>query len=189
MLGQRAKAAYQDLALASSEAKNQALKAAASFLRERTGDIREANAKDMAFGRDKGLSPAMLDRLLLDADRIEAMAAGLESIAGLKDPIGDVMAEWERPNGLKIARIRVPLGVIGIIYESRPNVTADAGALCLKSGNAAILRGGSESIHSSGAIADCLRAGLREAGEKRISQDDMRRMFRFPGVEGGVLAR
>ena len=163
-LGIRAKAAYQDLALASPEAKNQALKAGARILRESLDQIREANAKDMAFGRDKGLSPAMLDRLLLDEGRIEAMAAGLEAIAELKDPIGDVMAEWERPNGLKIARVRVPLGVIGIIYESRPNVTADAGALCLKSGNAAILRGGSESIHSSGAIVDCLRRGLAEAG-------------------------
>ncbi|RED45844.1 glutamate-5-semialdehyde dehydrogenase [Aestuariispira insulae] len=163
-MGKRAKAAYQDLGQAETAAKNKALLTAAARLRDGRDVIKAANEKDMAFGRDKGLSEAMLDRLLLDDARIDAMAAGLEAIAELKDPIGDVMAEWERPNGLKIARVRVPLGVIGIIYESRPNVTADAGALCLKSGNAAILRGGSESIHSSGAIVDCLRAGLKEAG-------------------------
>ncbi len=123
-----------------------------------------ANAKDMAAGRQKGLSPAMLDRLALNDGRIEAMAKGLEEVAALPDPVGAVMAEWDRPNGLRITRVRVPLGVIGVIYESRPNVTADAGALCLKAGNAAILRGGSESFHSSAAIMDCLAAGLAEAG-------------------------
>ena len=118
----------------------------------------------MAFGRERGLSDAMMDRLLLVDDRIEAMAKGLDNIAVLPDPLGRTIDERERPNGLKIARVSVPLGVIGIIYESRPNVTADAGALCLKSGNAAILRGGSESLHSSAAIAQCLKDGLRETG-------------------------
>jgi glutamate-5-semialdehyde dehydrogenase len=118
----------------------------------------------MASAQQRDLSAALLDRLLLDPDRVEAMASGLEAVAELTDPVGDIMAEWERPNGLRIARVRVPLGVIGIIYESRPNVTADAGALCLKSGNAVILRGGSESFHSIGAIHACLLAGLRAAG-------------------------
>jgi glutamate-5-semialdehyde dehydrogenase len=127
-------------------------------------ELLTANAKDMEGGRAKGLNDAMLDRLALNPARIEAMAEGLEAIARFPDPIGRVLTETERPNGLKIARVSVPLGVIGIIYESRPNVTADAGGLCLKSGNATILRGGSESFHSSSAILDCLQAGLREAG-------------------------
>jgi glutamate-5-semialdehyde dehydrogenase len=118
----------------------------------------------MAAARTKGLTPALLDRLELTPARIEAMAKGVEEVAELPDPVGRTLAEWDRPNGLKIARVSVPLGVIGIIYESRPNVTADAGALCLKSGNAAILRGGSESFHSSGAILDCLQTGLKDAG-------------------------
>jgi glutamate-5-semialdehyde dehydrogenase len=113
---------------------------------------------------ERGLSAAMLDRLMLDESRIEAMAAGLEAIAGLPDPLGRVMAEWQRPNGLNIQRVAVPLGVIGIIYESRPNVTADAAGLCVKSGNAVILRGGSESFHSSRAIHACLVSGLEKAG-------------------------
>ncbi len=163
-LGRAARDAAAELALAEPEAKNRALKAAAQAIRASAAVITTANAKDMAAARAKGLTPALLDRLELTPDRIEAMAKGLEDIATLPDPVGRVLAEWERPNGLKITRVSVPLGVIGIIYESRPNVTADAGALCLKSGNAAILRGGSESFQSSGAILDCLQAGLKEAG-------------------------
>ena len=163
-LGRAARDAAAELAHADPGIKARALEAAAGSLRHRMTDILTANAKDMEGGRAKGLSDAMLDRLALNPARIEAMAEGLEAIARFPDPVGRVLAEWERPNGLKIARVSVPLGVIGIIYESRPNVTADAGGLCLKSGNAAILRGGSESFHSSGAILECLQAGLREAG-------------------------
>ncbi len=163
-LGQAAREAAADLALADPETKNRALRAAAAAIRARAAEIAAANAEDMAGGRDKGLTAALLDRLELTPPRIEAMAKGLEDIAELPDPVGRVLAEWERPNGLKIARVSVPLGVIGIIYESRPNVTADAGALCLKSGNAAILRGGSESFRSSGAILEALQQGLEEAG-------------------------
>jgi glutamate-5-semialdehyde dehydrogenase len=163
-LGAAARAAAAALALAPRAAKDAALRAAAAAIRERAERIRSANAQDMAAARQKGLTAAFLDRLELTPARIEAMATGVEEVAELSDPVGRVLAEWDRPNGLKIARVSVPLGVIGIIYESRPNVTADAGALCLKSGNAAILRGGSESFHSSGAILDCLQAGLTEAG-------------------------
>ena len=163
-MGKAARAAAHELGLASPAAKTRALEVAAATLRARAGDIIAANAKDLEFGKSKGLSPAMMDRLALDEDRVEAMAAGVEAIARLKDPIGDVLADWERPNGLSIQRVRVPLGVIGIIYESRPNVTADAGALCIRSGNAAILRGGSESLNSAGVIAQCVREGLRQAG-------------------------
>lgn len=163
-LGQAARAAANELALADSSAKTRALEAAAKAIRQRQDDILAANAQDMAAARTKGLSGAMLDRLELNPERIEAMAGGLEAVARFPDPVGRILAEWDRPNGLTIARVAVPLGVIGIIYESRPNVTADAGGLCLKSGNAAILRGGSESYHSSGAILDCLREGLRDAG-------------------------
>ena len=163
-LGRAARAASHELGLASSETKSKALKAAAAALRARQDTILAANAEDMAAARDKGLSGAMLDRLELNPARVEAMAAGLETIAEASDPVGRVLAEWDRPNGLRIAKVAVPLGVIGIIYESRPNVTADAGGLCLKSGNAAILRGGSESAKSSAAILDCLQAGLAEAG-------------------------
>ncbi len=163
-LGRAARAAAAELALAGPEQKNRALTAAAEALRSRSEEILAANAKDMAAAEEKGLSSAMLDRLLLNPDRIEGMAKGLEAIADFPDPLGKVLEERERPNGLQIAKVAVPLGVIGIIYESRPNVTADAGGLCLKSGNAAILRGGSESAHSSGAILDCLQAGLKEAG-------------------------
>jgi glutamate-5-semialdehyde dehydrogenase len=163
-LGQAARAAYRTLATASAADKNQALRTAASELRTQTPALLAANAQDMAFGREKGLSDAMLDRLALNDARIEAMAKGLEAIADLPDPVGKDLAAWDGPNnGLHIQKITVPLGVIGIIYESRPNVTADAGALCLKSGNAAILRGGSESLYSSGAIVACLHAGLRAA--------------------------
>ncbi len=168
-IGAGAKAAAAELAGASAEAKNGALAAAADHLRDHAGSILAANGMDMAAGRDKGLSSAMLDRLALDESRIEAMAAGLEAITALDDPVGRVLAEWVRPNELRIARVAVPLGVVGIIYESRPNVTADAGSLCLKAGNAAILRGGSESFHSSGAIMESLVAGLEAAGLPRAS--------------------
>jgi len=163
-LGDLAKAASVVLSNASTKSKNAALKAAAAAIRSDSAAILEANANDLAAAEAKGVKGAFLDRLKLDDSRVEAMAAGLESIAELPDPVGSAIAEWDRPNGLKIARVRVPLGVIGIIYESRPNVTADAGGLCLKSGNAAILRGGSESFHSSTAIAVALGKGLAEAG-------------------------
>lgn len=163
-IGQRARAAAATLASAASAAKVRALTEAAASLRRNADAVIEANARDLDYGRDKGLSPAMMDRLALDADRIEAVAAGLEAIAAQDDPVGTMMAEWDRPSGLHIRRVRTPLGVIGVIYESRPNVTADAGALCLKSGNAVILRGGSESFHSSAAIHACLVEGLRMAG-------------------------
>jgi len=163
-MGMRARTAAKGLALAPTEAKNAALTEAAAALRADTSDILAANEKDMAYGRDKGLSGAMLDRLMLDGARIDAIAKGLEAIAALPDPVGGVIAEWDRPNGLHIARVRVPLGVIGVIYESRPNVTADAGALCLKAGNAVLLRGGSESFHSSAAVHTCLVKGLEKAG-------------------------
>ncbi len=163
-LGADAKAAAETLSTSPTEAKNAALRAAAGRLRANRTALMDANAQDMAAGEQKGLTKAMLDRLALNEDRIEAMARGLEDIAALSDPVGEIMAEWDRPNGLRIARVRVPLGVIGVIYESRPNVTADAGALCLKSGNATILRGGSESFHSSRAIHACLVEGLRDAG-------------------------
>ncbi len=163
-IGKRARAAAHALALASTEAKNSALRAAAEALRKATPDILAANAKDVAAAKTAGRPDAFVDRLALDAARVAAMATGLEEIAELPDPVGTVLAEWTRPNGLKFARVRVPLGVIGIIYESRPNVTADAGALALKAGNAAILRGGSESHHSAQAIHSCLVAGLKVAG-------------------------
>ena len=162
-IGRAAKDAAQDLARADSAAKNRALLEAAAALRERKADIAAANARDLEAGREKGLSESMLDRLMLDDKRIEGMAKAIEEIAALPDPVGAIMSEWDRPNGLHIERVRVPLGVIGIIYESRPNVTADAGALCLKSGNAAILRGGSESFHSTKAILACIQNGLRKA--------------------------
>jgi glutamate-5-semialdehyde dehydrogenase len=163
-IGAAARAAAAELAVAPTDAKNAALLQAARNIRARAGDIRAANERDVAAGENKGLGKAMLDRLALDDARIEAMARGLEDIAALPDPVGAVIAEWDRPNGLHIARVRTPLGVIGVIYESRPNVTADAGGLCLKAGNAAILRGGSESFHSSGVIMECLVAGLVAAG-------------------------
>ena len=163
-IGRAAKAAAAVLSNATTAQKNAALLAAAKALKAREAGILAANAQDMAAGREKGLTPALLDRLMLDAKRIEAMAKGLEEIAALPDPVGGVIAEWTRPNGLKISRVRTPLGVIGVIYESRPNVTADAGALCLKAGNAVLLRGGSESFHSSRAIHAALVEGLKEAG-------------------------
>ena len=163
-MGARARAAASVLAYASPEAKTKALLTAADSMVAATDHIIAENAKDLDYGREKGLTDAMMDRLLLDADRITAMAEGLRTIAGQDDPVGEVIAEWDRPTGLHIRRVRTPLGVIGVIYESRPNVTADAGALCLKSGNAVILRGGSESLHSAAAIHACLVQGLQAAG-------------------------
>ncbi|WP_172976168.1 glutamate-5-semialdehyde dehydrogenase [Thioclava sp. JE_KL1] len=163
-MGAAARAASAELAFASAEVKQKALEAAADAVLARKGDIITANGEDMAYGAEKGLSPAMMDRLMLDDARIEAIAKGLRAVAAQRDPVGDTIAEWDMPSGLHIKRVRTPLGVIGVIYESRPNVTADAGALCLKSGNAVILRGGSESFHSSRAIHACLLEGLRAAG-------------------------
>jgi len=163
-IGAAARDAAAALAGASTEAKNAALNAAASSLRADTAALLAANARDMAEGEARGLTAAMLDRLKLDEARVAAMADGLEAVAGLADPVGATIADWTRPNGLEISRVRVPLGVIGVIYESRPNVTADASGLCLKSGNAAILRAGSESFHSAGAIMARLQHGLRLAG-------------------------
>ena len=163
-IGRRAKAAAAELAFAPAEAKARALTAAAEAVWARRDEIVAANARDMDYGREKGLSPAMLDRLMLDEARIEGICAGLRAVAAQDDPVGQVITEWDRPTGLHIKRVRTPLGVIGVIYESRPNVTADAGALCLKAGNAVILRGGSESFHSAGAIHACLQEGLRAAG-------------------------
>ncbi len=162
-IGRGARAAARALALAPAEQKNRALDAMAKALRAHAARILAANAEDIAEARASGLTGALLDRLTLDQSRVESMAAGIEVVRGLTDPVGAVMASWTRPNGMTIERIRVPLGVVGIIYESRPNVTADAGALCLKSGNAAILRGGSDSLRSSRAIHAALAQGLREA--------------------------
>ena len=163
-LGRAARAAAAVLAQASPAVKRSVLETAAEELRTSRAAVLAANAEDLAQAKAGGLSAAMIDRLALDDKRIEATAAGLETVAAIDDPVGQVTAEWTRPNGLKISRVRVPLGVIGIIYESRPNVTADAAALCLKSGNAAILRGGSESARSSAAIHACLARALRAHG-------------------------
>ncbi|MDP6602942.1 MAG: glutamate-5-semialdehyde dehydrogenase [Rhodospirillales bacterium] len=168
-IGVEAKKAAKALATASSETKNAGLDKAARAIRASADAILAANADDMVEGEQSGLSKPLLNRLRLNPDRVEAMARGLEEIAQLPDPVGAVMDAWERPNGLHISRVRVPLGVIGIIYESRPNVTADAGALCLKSGNAAILRGGSESFRSSRAIAEALGEGLAAAALPRTA--------------------
>ncbi|WP_171125065.1 MULTISPECIES: glutamate-5-semialdehyde dehydrogenase [unclassified Ruegeria] len=162
-LGARAKAASSELAFASAERKHAALIAAADAVWARRAEIVEANKKDLEFGREKGLSPAMMDRLMLDEARVQGMVDGLLTVADQADPVGEVLSEWDMASGLNIQRVRTPLGVIGVIYESRPNVTADAGALCLKSGNAVILRGGSESFHSSSAIHACLVEGLKAA--------------------------
>ncbi len=162
-IGRGARAGGRALAKTSAADRNKALRAAAAAIRANAEAIKTENAKDMAAARAKNLTPALMDRLELNDSRISAMAKDLEAIAELADPVGQVMAEWTRPNGLVIQRVRTPLGVIGIIYESRPNVTADAGGLCLKAGNACILRGGSESFHSSQAILKCLQEGLRAA--------------------------
>jgi glutamate-5-semialdehyde dehydrogenase len=163
-LGRAATKAAAVLALAPGAQKNAALIAAAQAVRARGAEILAANERDMAAARARQMGGPRLERLRLDARRLEAIAAGIDAVAALADPIGRVAAEWQRPNGLRIQRVIVPLGVIGIIYESRPNVTADAGALCLKSGNACILRGGSESGHSSAALHECLTSGLAAVG-------------------------
>jgi len=163
-IGEQARAAAAALARSTAQQRSHALEAAAAAIRKASSKLVEANRADMAAAEKRSLSAAMLDRLRLDAGRIENMAAGVAAVAALPDPVGRTLYETTRPNGLEIARISVPLGVIGIIYESRPNVTADAGALCLRASNAAILRGGSESRHSSAAILACLRAALVEAG-------------------------
>jgi glutamate-5-semialdehyde dehydrogenase len=162
-IGADARAAARALAIVAPDAKTRALRAAASAIRARAVEILAANHRDVDAAKGAGLAAPLIERLSLDQQRVEAMARGVDEIAGLPDPVGAVIARWQRPNGLDIARVRVPLGVIGIIYESRPNVTADAGALCLRAGNAVILRGGSESFHSSRAIAQCLSDGLRAA--------------------------
>jgi len=163
-MGRRARTASSQLAEAKNEQKDMALAQAAICLRERTAQLIEQNEKDLEYGRQKGLDPAMLDRLRLDAKRIESMAVGLETICTIPDPVNKILEEWDRPNGLTLQRVSVPIGVIGMIYESRPNVTADAAALCIKSGNAVILRAGSECLNSALAIADCLHHGLKLAG-------------------------
>jgi len=163
-MGARARAAAAPLAIATTGQKNAALNAMADALMDGQADIVAANRSDMEAGREANLSGAFLDRLELTPARIAAMAEGVRAIAALDDPVGSVIAAWDRPNGLHIERVRTPLGVIGVIYESRPNVTADAGALCLKAGNAVILRGGSDSVHSSRAIQACLVDGLEKAG-------------------------
>jgi glutamate-5-semialdehyde dehydrogenase len=164
LLGQAARDAADKLTRVNSNIKTRALMFAADAMRDSVSLILEANAVDMERAKERKLSSALLDRLALNDNRVAAMAEGIKSIADLSDPVGEVIAEWNRPNGLKIQRVRVPLGVIGIIYESRPNVTGDAGALCLKSGNAVILRGGSEAMLSNAAIHSCLVQGLLEAG-------------------------
>ena len=162
-IGTRAKSASATLGFASAEQKQKALENAAQAIWDDRENILSANEKDMTYAREKGLSDAMMDRLALDLDRIQAITDSLRSIAAQDDPVGQVLTEWEQPSGLNIQRVRTPLGVVGVIYESRPNVTADAGALCLKAGNAVILRGGSESFHSSRAIHAALQRGLDSA--------------------------
>ncbi|HVM05712.1 MAG TPA: glutamate-5-semialdehyde dehydrogenase [Acidimicrobiales bacterium] len=163
-LGRRAQSASRALARASTAAKDAALHAAADLLVERADDVLAANEEDVARAEASGVTAAVVDRLRLDSARVEAMAGGLRQVAGLADPVGEVVDGWTRPNGLRIQRVRVPLGVVGIIYENRPNVTSDAAALCLKSGNAAFLRGSSGAIRSNTAIAAVLREGFAKAG-------------------------
>ena len=163
-IGAAARAAAAELAFASAERKHAALIGAAEAVWARRQEILDANAEDQVYAEEKGLTPAMMDRLMLDEGRLRAIADGLRAVAAQPDPVGQVIAEWDMPSGLNIRRVRTPLGVVGVIFESRPNVTADAGALCLKSGNAVILRGGSESFHSSRALHDCLVSGLKQAG-------------------------
>ncbi len=162
-IGARAREASHALAFATAERKHAALIAAAEAVWDARAKIMEANQEDLEFGRSKGLSTAMMDRLMLDEPRIQSIVDGLRAVAEQADPVGEVIADWDQPSGLNIKRVRTPLGVVGVIYESRPNVTADAGALCLKAGNAVILRGGSESFHSSRAIHACLVEGLKAA--------------------------
>ena len=163
-IGADARAAATVLATTGSERKHAALIGAAEAICDNIMEILDANAEDQVYGAQKGLSPAMMDRLVLTEPRIRAMADGLRNVAAQRDPVGAVIAQWDMPSGLHIRRVRTPLGVVGVIYESRPNVTADAGALCLQSGNAVILRGGSESFHSATAIHKCLQTGLQQAG-------------------------
>ncbi|MEN8693278.1 MAG: glutamate-5-semialdehyde dehydrogenase [Akkermansiaceae bacterium] len=163
-MGKKARAAAHALALLTPDEKNHILRSMATELRDSAAEILAANAQDIAAGEARGLTSAMLDRLRLDEARLEAVAAGVEQVATLPDPVGEILDDWTRPNGLKMTQVRVPIGVIGIIYESRPNVTSDAAVLCLKSGNATILRGGSEAIHSNRAIATALQAGGEKAG-------------------------
>ncbi len=163
-LGRRARTAARSLASTPGIQRNDALYAMARFIRQQTDEILADNQRDLEAAKQKNLKPSFVDRLTLDPGRVEAMSQGLEDIAALDDPVGKILAKWTRPNGMEISRIAVPIGVIGIIFESRPNVTADAGGLCLKSGNAAILRGGTDSFHSTAAIANCLSYGLAEAG-------------------------
>lgn len=163
-IGSKARAAAQELAYASQERKYAALIAASAAVWARRDEILDANSCDLAYAAEKGLSPAMIDRLRLDEGRVRGIVDALRTVAEQTDPVGRILAEWDRPSGLHIQRVATPLGVVGVIYESRPNVTADAGALCLKAGNAVILRGGSESFHSSEAIHACMVQGLREAG-------------------------
>ncbi|TBR20724.1 MAG: aldehyde dehydrogenase family protein, partial [Reyranella sp.] len=163
-LGRRAKAAAASLRTASTTAKNAALLEAARLIRAEKAAILAANARDIEAAKAAGMTSALQDRLLLNDARIEAMARGLDDIAALPDPVGAVIEEWRRPNGLALSRVRVPIGVIGVIYEARPNVTADAGALCIKSGNVVVLRGGSDSFHSSRTIVELLRRALAGAG-------------------------
>src|SRR5881394_441329 len=163
-MGQAARAASRLVARSTTQVRNRALEAAAEALADRERAILAANATDVKAARSEGADDAFIDRLTLTAKAIEAMAEGLREIAALPDPVGEITGLASRPSGIQVGRMRVPLGVIGIIYESRPNVTADAGGLCIKSGNATILRGGSESVHSNQAIAACVRAGLKAAG-------------------------
>jgi len=159
-----ARRAARSVAVAETAVKNQALEAAARRLRERADDVLAANRRDLSAGAEAGLSAALLDRLTLDEARLRAVAAGLEQIAALPDPVGDTIARWRRPNGLEITQVRIPLGVVGVIYEARPNVTADAAGLCLKAGNTVVLKGGKEAFHSNTAIARCLSDGIAAAG-------------------------
>ncbi len=163
-MGQAGRESFRQLASSSVDLRNRALALAATALRDRAADLIGQNRLDLEFGRERGLTEALLDRLRLDADRIEAMAAGLEVVAGLPDPLARDLGEWTRPNGLRIRRVAVPIGVVGVIYESRPNVTADAAALCLKAGNAVILRGGSEAVNSNRAIHRAITEGNAAAG-------------------------
>jgi len=191
-MGVEARVAARILSQASSEQKKQALNAMAGAIREQAASILKANAADLEAAADKGLKASFVDRLTLNEDRVEAMAQGLEAIATFDDPVGSIIKAWDRPNGLTIKQVRTPLGVIGVIYESRPNVTADAGALCMMAGNAVILRGGSEGFHSNHAIHAALQAGLVNAGlpEKAIqliattNRDAVGEMLR--GLDGNV---
>ncbi len=183
-MGRQARAAAYKLAQLSSDEKNTILRAMAAAIRQRVPELLEANAQDLEAGRGKGLSNAMLDRLMLDEKRIVAMAAGIDQVATLPDPVGQIIDSWERPNGISIEQVRVPIGTIGIIYESRPNVTADAAVLCFKTGNATILRGGSEALHSNIAIADALaQAGAPEHAIQLIPFTDRESVAVLAGMD------